>query len=113
MRCQVFLGDEQFFLTRAGALDVDRREDALVDQLAVENDFHVARALELFENDFVHARAGVDKRRGDDGKRAAFFNVASRAKKALGPLQRVGVDAARVAPCPTGARWCCKHGQDA
>ena len=91
---QVFLGDEQLFLTRAGALNVDGREDALVDELAVEDDFHVAGALELFEDDFVHARAGVDERGGDDGERAAFFNVAGRAEEALGALQGVGIDAA-------------------
>ena len=32
---QVFLGDQQFFFSRSGALNVDRREDALVDQLTV------------------------------------------------------------------------------
>src|ERR1035437_6463973 len=63
---EVFLGDQQLFLTRAGALDVDGREDALVDQLAVEDDFHVAGTLELFEDDLVHARAGVDEGGGDN-----------------------------------------------
>jgi len=61
-RCAAgFLGNKQFFLTRAGALNVDGREDALVDELAVKNDFHVAGALELFEDDFVHAGAGIDE----------------------------------------------------
>jgi hypothetical protein len=36
-------------------LDVDRREDALVGELAVEVDLHVAGALELLEDHLVHA----------------------------------------------------------
>src|SRR6185503_6462034 len=35
---EVFLGDEQLFLTGAGALDVDGRKDSLVDELAVKDD---------------------------------------------------------------------------
>jgi hypothetical protein len=73
---QIFFWDEQLFFTGSGTLDVDSREDALVDKLPVENDFHVAGALELFEDDFVHAGAGIDEGGGDDGERAAFFNVA-------------------------------------
>src|SRR5579863_2412478 len=92
---QVFPGNEQFFLSRAGALDVDGREDALIDQLAVEDDLHVAGSLELFEDDFVHAGACIDQRSGDDGKRAALFDVARGAEEALGPLQSVGIHAAR------------------
>jgi hypothetical protein len=67
----------------------------LSDELAVEVDFHVARALELLEDDVVHARAGVDQRRRDDRERAALLDVARRAEEALRPLQRVRVDAAR------------------
>ncbi len=57
-------------------------------------DFHVAGALELLVDHVVHPRAGVDQRRGDDGQRAAFLDVARRAEEALGALQRVGVDTA-------------------
>ena len=39
-------------------------------------------------------RAGFDQRRGDDGQRAAFLDVARGAEEALRALQRVGVDAA-------------------
>ena len=42
------------FLPRAGARDVDGREHPLVGDLAVENDFRVTGAFELFEDDFVH-----------------------------------------------------------
>ena len=84
MRCRSSLGMQQLFLARARALNVDGREDALVDQLAVEDDFHVAGALELFEDHVVHAGAGIDQRGGDDGERAAFFDVAGRAEEALG-----------------------------
>ena len=62
--------------------------------LAVEHQFRVTRAFKFFEDHFVHADAGFDKRRGDDRQRAAFFDIASRAEKALWPLQRVGVHTA-------------------
>jgi hypothetical protein len=62
--------------------------------LAVEDDFRVTGALELFEDHLVHAAAGVDQRGGDDGQRAALLDVARRAEEALGALQRVGVDTA-------------------
>ena len=54
----------------------------------------VAGALELFEDHFVHAAAGIDQGGGDDGQRAAFLDIARGAEEALGPLQGVGVDAA-------------------
>ena len=85
---------EQLLLAGAGAGDVHRREGALVGDLAVENKFGIAGALELFEDDFVHPAAGVDQRGGDDGQRAALLDVARGAEEALRPLQRVGVDAA-------------------
>ncbi len=67
---------------------------ALVGQFAVEDDFRVAGALELLEDHFVHAAAGIDQRGGDDGQRAAFLDVARGAEEALRALQRVGIDAA-------------------
>src|SRR3954451_10654460 len=42
--------DEQLFLAGAGLADVQRREDALVADLAVEDDFRVTGALELLED---------------------------------------------------------------
>ena len=85
---------QHLFAARAAAVDVDRRPDALVDQLAVEHDLQVAGAFELLEDHLVHLAAGVDQRGGDDRQRAAFFDLAGRAEEPLGPLQGVGVDAA-------------------
>src|SRR4029450_6290816 len=89
------LVDEQLLLAGAGLADIQRREDALVGDLAVEDDFAVAGALELLEDDLVHLRSGVDQRGGDDGKRPAFLDVARGAEEALWTLQRIGVDTAR------------------
>ena len=58
---ELILRNQQVFLTRTRARHIDRREDALVGNLAVQNDFRVAGTLELFEDDFVHARAGIDQ----------------------------------------------------
>ncbi len=57
-------------------------------------DFHVTGTFELFKDDVVHTAAGIDERGGDDGERAAFFNIAGGAEKPLGALQGVGIDAA-------------------
>ena len=86
--------EQQLFLAGAGTVYVNGREDPLFSQMAVQVDFLVARTLELFKNDFVHAGAGINERRGNDGQAAAFFNVSGGAKEAFGPLQGVGVQAA-------------------
>src|SRR5579862_3726844 len=86
---------EQLFLARGRPIDVEAREDALFHELAVEVDFGVTGALELFENDLIHARAGVDQRRGDDREASALLDIAGRAKEALRLVKGVRVDAAR------------------
>ena len=58
----------------------------IVGDLAVEHDFAVTGALELFEDDLVHLRAGVDQRGGDDRERAAFLDIAGGAEEALRTL---------------------------
>src|SRR3546814_4580468 len=73
---------------------VERRKDALVGDLAVEHDFRVTRALEFFEDDLVHAAAGIDQRGGDYRQRTAFLDVARGAEETLRALKRIGVDAA-------------------
>jgi len=42
----------------------------------VEDELHVAGALELLEDDFVHAAVCLDERGGDDRERAGFLGVA-------------------------------------
>ncbi|MDT4829617.1 hypothetical protein FQZ97_630420 [compost metagenome] len=91
---QQIRSDQQLFAAGARLVQVDRRVDALFGQAALEVDFGVAGALELFVDDFVHAAAGFDQRRAQDGQRTAFFQVAGRAEEALGTLQGVGIHAA-------------------
>src|SRR5687768_4763167 len=50
----LFLVEQQLFLARPRLEDVDRRIDALVRDLATEDEFHVARTLELLEDHLVH-----------------------------------------------------------
>ena len=76
------------------ATGIDGREDAAVGEVAVELELHVARALELLEDDLVHLGAGVDERRGEDGEAAAPLDVAGGAQEALGRVERRGVHAA-------------------
>src|ERR1044071_2582452 len=68
------LVDEQLLAPGAGAVDVDRRVDALLVHAPVEVHLQVAGALELLIDYVVHAAAGVDERGGDDGERAAFLS---------------------------------------
>src|SRR5258706_4176128 len=75
--------DEQFLAARAGTIDVDRGENALLVHSAVEVDFHVAGSLELLIDHVVHPGTRVDERGGQDGERAAFLDVARRSGEAL------------------------------
>src|SRR5260370_28353806 len=50
--------DQQLLFAGARFGDVDRREGAFVRDLAVEDDFRIAAAFELFEDHLFHARAG-------------------------------------------------------
>ena len=50
---------EEFFLPRARGADVDGGVYALLDELLVEVQFHVPRALELLENHVVHTASRV------------------------------------------------------
>jgi hypothetical protein len=86
--------DQQFLAAGARARDVDGRIDALFHHPAIQVQLRIAGALELFEDHLVHPAAGVDQGGGDDGERAALFDVAGGAEEALGPLQRIGVDTA-------------------
>ena len=89
------VGRHQQLLLHARAGDIDRREHSLIRNLAIENNFRIAGSLEFFENHLVHARAGLNQRRGDDCQRSAFFDVSRRAEKAFRALERVSVDTTR------------------
>ncbi len=75
---------DQLFAARAGAVDVERRVDALLGDAAVEVDFAVAGALELFVDHVVHARAGVDQRGGEDRQRPPSSMLRAAPKKRFG-----------------------------
>src|SRR6185437_2283203 len=85
---------EQVFLARAGAVYIDGRPDALIDHAAIKMQLHVASALELLEDHFIHATAGVDEGGRQDGQRAAFLDVAGRPEETLRLVQGVGVHTA-------------------
>src|SRR5258708_4912166 len=62
---ELLLVHQELLLARAGAVDVEAGEDALLHQLAVEDDLAVSRSLELLEDHLVHARAAVYHPRSD------------------------------------------------
>ena len=88
-------------------------QTALVDEAPVEVQLHVARALELFENHFVHTAAGVDQRGGENRQAAAFLNVASCSEETLRLVQRrlASTPPERILP-ECGALRCCRRGPD-
>src|SRR3546814_9128877 len=86
-----FAFDQEFLPAGSRITDVHRREDALVGDLAIKNDLGVAGALELLEDHFVHAAAGVDQRRRDDRERTAFLDLPGRTEEAVWPLERIGI----------------------
>ena len=87
--------EKEVFFSRSGAVYVYGREDSPVRELPVQDYFHVARTLELFEDDLVHTRAGLDKGRRHDGQGAALFDISCRAEKSLWFMQGRGIDSAR------------------
>src|SRR4051812_543525 len=88
----LFRIEQEFFFARAGTVDVDRRPNALIDKFTVEVKFHVARALELLENDIVHTRAGIDEGSGENREASSLFEVSGRPEKALRLVQSVRID---------------------
>src|SRR6266545_5656708 len=91
---QLLLAEQQLLLAGRGGVHVEGGEDAALRELAVQPHLHVPGALELLEDHLVHARAGVDQRRRQDGERAALLQVPRRAEEALGRVQGRGVDTA-------------------
>src|SRR5690606_4787475 len=88
---QFLFRQEQVLAARPGFFDVDRRKKSALGKLAVQVYFHVARTLELFENDFVHSAAGLNERSSDDRQRSAAFDIPCRAKESLRFVQCVGI----------------------
>ena len=78
--------DQQLFLPRSGFLNIDGWERALVGKFAIEHDFRITRALELFEDDFVHPAASINQSRRDDRHRTAFLDISRRTEESLGAL---------------------------
>ena len=91
---EFLLGKQQVFPSGAGTVEVDCGEDAAFGKFAVEVDFHIARTLEFFVNDVVHARAGINERGGDYGERTAVFYISRTTEEPLGGVERAGIDTA-------------------
>ena len=104
---------EQFFAARAGEKNIHRRINALIADLAIEHQLHVSGAFELLEDQLVHAAAGFDQCRRDDGERAGFFGVARRRENLSRSFHRARIDTAahgaaaaahRIVKCARRAR---------
>ncbi len=95
VRCPVFLrAVEPLFLAGAAGPDIDGRKDMRFGKRALKDDFAVAGALEFFKNQLIHAGARIHKGRGDDGDRAAVFDIARKAEEAARQLKGSGIQPA-------------------
>ena len=92
LRKLALVGDE-LFLARAGAVDIDRGEYALLGDAPIQMDLAVAGTLEFLVDYIVHLGSGVDERGRKDRKAAALLDVARSAEEPLRTLQRVGIHA--------------------
>ena len=60
--------EEEFLATSAGEEDVNGGIDALVADLAIEDELHVAGTLEFLKDQVIHAAVGVDQGSRHDGE---------------------------------------------
>ncbi len=74
--------------------NVNGRKQPPVGKLSVEDQLHVARALEFLKNQFVHARPGINQRRRQNRKRSAVLNLAGRCEHLARNFQRARIHAA-------------------
>jgi len=70
-------------------------KDALLGQLAVEDELAVARPLEFLVDDVVHTRSGIYEAGADDRERAAFFDVSGGTEETLGRVEGDRIETAR------------------
>src|SRR5690606_22285546 len=94
--------EQQLLVPGGRRLDVDGRVDAPLGEAAVEPELHVPGALELLEDDLVHAAARLHEGGGEDREAAALLEVAGGAEELLGRVEGAGVDAAGHHPAPGG-----------
>ena len=83
-RARVVGIDQELFLARPRLLDVDRRPEPALGQLAVEDELHVAGALELLEDQLVHPAAGLDQGGRQHGEEPPSSKSRAAPKRRLG-----------------------------
>lgn len=90
---EFFVVEQQFFSAGARPGEINGGPDASFDEFAVENEFGVSGTFEFFEDNLVHAAAGIHESGGDNGEASTFFNAASGAEEAFRMLEGIGIDA--------------------
>jgi len=76
-------------------VNVDGWEYPALGKTSVQMDFHVAGALELFVDEFVHAAAGLDQAGRENGEASALLGVARGTEELLRRIKRYRVHSAR------------------
>ena len=89
-----FCVDQQFLFAGAARGNVHGGPEPHLGALAVEDELHIAGALEFLKNHVVHATAGFNEHRGDDGERAGLLGLASGGEELTGFFQGADVEAA-------------------
>ena len=85
---------KQVLASCAGLQDVDRGIKTFFLERAIEMQLHVAGAFELFEDQFIHSAAGLNKRGCQDREAPTLLDAARRAEKFLRLDQRFRLDTA-------------------
>src|SRR4029453_1086894 len=81
-------------VTPGGRLrNVDRRENALVAERAIETDLHVARYFVYLEDEVVGLAIRLDETRRQHGQRATFLGISCGTEELLRLDKRLGIDA--------------------
>ena len=93
---QVGFFNQQIFFACARFQNVHSREHTFIRHFAIQHDFAVTSAFELFKNHFIHPAAGINQRCGDNRQAAALFDVPRSPEKPLWALQCVGIKIGRA-----------------
>ena len=84
---QLLFIQKYFFLAGSTLGDVQGGVDALVGDVSIQRQFHVAGAFEFFKDHLIHTAAGFDQTGGDDGQATPVFDFAGGTEQPFGDFE--------------------------
>src|SRR5690554_3212723 len=92
---QCFFVKQQVITTRTRRSKVNSREDAFICNFSIQLQFHISGSFKLFEDYFVHLRAGIRKCGSYNTERTTVFDITGSSKKAFWLLKCIGINTSR------------------